>query len=621
MQLISGLLGLLAASKAANAFQLWPSAFGIPGVNATYDYVVVGGGTAGNTIAARLAEAGWSVAVIEAGDFYQTDNGNNSVIPGVATTQYTGSDPEDVQPLIDWGYVTTPQPGAGGRRLHYASGKTLGGGSARNYFVYHRGTIGSYQKWADEVGDQSYTFANLLKFFKRSVNLTPPNEEKRFDNATVRYNPAAFASSNDSSYHRPLSVTWGNWAAPIATWARLGMEAIGIPPADDTNSGELHGSSWTPSTVDVEMHRESSQTSFLDYAIQSTTGLQVYTKALARKILFDGNATATGVVVTTAGYNFTLSATREVILSAGTFRSPQMLMVSGVGPSETLQKFDIPVVSDLAGVGQNLWDQPFGFGISYRVNVLTGSNFALDPVFAANAVASYLANATGPLAAPASFLAYERISDAAPELLSDSTIEAIRDCFPADWPEVEYLAADGYFGYNRNYMTGSVVDGYNYATISPVLITPFSRGNVTISSADMSDYPVINPNWLNTPEDKDIAIAGFKRARQVWENMGNVTIGEEYFPGPNVTTDAEILEFIQKSVIEIYHASATCKMGRANDSMAVVDPRARVYGVNSLRVVDASAFPFLTPGHPQSGIYMLAEKIADDILTGGTQEE
>lgn len=114
------------------------------------------------------------------------------------------------------------------------------------------------------------------------------------------------------------------------------MEAIGIPPADDTNSGELHGSSWTPSTVDVDMHRESSQTSFLDYAIQSTTGLQVYTKALARKILFDGNATATGVVVTTAGYNFTLSATREVILSAGAFRSPQMLMVLGVGPAETL---------------------------------------------------------------------------------------------------------------------------------------------------------------------------------------------------------------------------------------------------------------------------------------------
>lgn len=303
--------------------------------------------------------------------------------------------------------------------------------------VYHRGTIGSYQKWADEVCDQSYTFAHLLKYFKRSVNLTPPDTEKRFSNSTVRYNPAAFASEDDTSYHRPLSVTWGNWASPIATWARLGMEAIGIPPADDANSGVLRGSSWTSSTVSVQMHRESSQTSFLNYAIFTTTGIQIYTRAFARRILFDSNATATGVVVTTGGMNFTLSAKREVVLSAGAFRSPQLLMVSGVGPVSTLNQYDIPVIADRPGVGQNLWDQPYGFGISYRVNVFTGSNFALSAAYSAAAAESFVVNATGPLAAPASFLAYERISQAAPELLQNCTIEAIQENFPDDWPEIE----------------------------------------------------------------------------------------------------------------------------------------------------------------------------------------
>ncbi|KAK5126559.1 hypothetical protein LTR85_009493 [Meristemomyces frigidus] len=217
MRAFSALLAVLAAEAAA-AFELYGNSFGIPGINASFDYVIIGGGNAGLTIAARLAEdQRVSVAVIEAGSFYQIDNGNGSVIPSLATSQFVGADANDSQPLIDWDFVTVSQAGAGGRRIRYARGKTLGGCSARNYMAYHRGTVGSYQRWADEVGDQSYTFSKLLPYFQRSVHLTPPKSGIRFANATVGYDPAAF--NNSIGFHQPLQVSWANWAYPIASWA------------------------------------------------------------------------------------------------------------------------------------------------------------------------------------------------------------------------------------------------------------------------------------------------------------------------------------------------------------------------------------------------------------------
>ncbi|THW53826.1 GMC oxidoreductase [Aureobasidium pullulans] len=290
-----------------------------------------------------------------------------------------------------------------------------------------------------------------------------------------------------------------------------------------------------------------------------------------------------------------------------------MLMVSGIGPRETLQKYGIPVIADLPGVGQNLQDQPT-IGSVYRVNVPTSSKLVNDPEYAAEAAASYLANGTGIYAAPPGILAFERISESRPELLSNDTLLALKS-IPDDWPQLEYLTQDGYVGTNRNYRTADPGDGYNYASISMVVVSQFSKGNVTISSADASVQPVINPNWLTAPEDFDLAIAGFKRTREIWSHI-NVTIGPEHLPGPNVTTDAQILDYIRDAAFTLYHASATCKMGRIDDKMAVVDSKARVYGVQGLRVVDASAFPFLPPGHPQATVYMLAEKIAEDIKRG-----
>jgi choline dehydrogenase len=196
--------------------------------------------------------------------------------------------------------------------------------------------------------------------------------------------------------------------------------------------------------------------------------------------------------------------------------------------------------------------------------------------------------------------------------MPNTTVRDLNAEFPADWPDVEYLSQDSWSGL-PNVNLQQPTDDSNYAQLIAAMLSPFSRGNLTISSADMSVHPVINPNWLTDPRDKDQAIAAFKRMRQIWTQMSEITIGDEYMPGLEVQSDEAIWEWIQKDAITIWHASSTCKMGRKGDPMAVVDSKTRVYDLQGLRVVDASAFPFLTPGHPQSGIYMLAEKIAEDI--------
>ena len=515
--------------------------------------------------------------------------------------------------MIDWGFETTIQPGLGNRSIHYARGKTLGGSSALNFMAYHRGTNGSYEKWAHEVGDSSYTFNNLLPYFQRSTNVTYPNNDTLRNNVTIHHD-RGLSFRDDLPYHQPLHVSWASYVNVFSTWVVKALGAVGLGMSDGFDHGSLNGANYVLTTITPDkQHRDSSQTSFLDYAMR-TTDIKVYAHTMARRILFSGNA-ASGVLVTTAGRNYTLTAKKEVILSAGAFQSPQLLMVSGVGPRKTLYQHDIPVIKDLPGVGQSMMDHVY-FTIAYRVDVPTASRMAYDPEFAAAAAESYRANGTGPLTVAADMIAFERLVDNVPKLIPNETIDALNAEYPSDWPDVEYLAQDVWSSISNVNLASAGNDTSNYATLIVALLSPFSRGNVTIESADSTVSPVINPNWLTDPRDKDLAIAAFKRARQIWSYLSDITVGDEYRPGPGTQTDEEIWNWIQQDVITVWHASATCKMGRENDTMAVVDSSARVYGTQGLRVVDASAFPFLTPGHPQSGVYMLAEKIAEDIKMG-----
>lgn len=227
---------------------------------------------------------------------------------------------------MDWGLISVPQIGAQNRRIHYAQGKTLSGSSALNAMAYHRGTIGGYQWWANLTADESYTFQSLLPYFRKSCTFTAPNDAKRrTPNATVKYDSSAFSAAGG-----PLHVSYSNWVDLALTWFQRAFVSIGLPVSDaGFNSGSLLGqTAWIPSTIDpLTGERSSSQASFLEQAI-ANTNIIVYTQAQATKILFK-SAVASGVSVATNGVPYTISAGKEVIISAGVFHSPQLLMLSG----------------------------------------------------------------------------------------------------------------------------------------------------------------------------------------------------------------------------------------------------------------------------------------------------
>ncbi|KAL3494844.1 hypothetical protein BJX62DRAFT_196889 [Aspergillus germanicus] len=599
---------LTIASLAASALALVdvPKNHGVPGVDATYDYVIIGGGTSGLTIAARLAEdPDVSVAVIEAGGYYEIEGGPPSIIPGLAGIANTGTDPSDKSP-IDWNFVAEPLSEGNDRALRYARGRTLGGSSARHYMVYQRGTKGTYEQWSEITGSDSWSWDSVLPYFKQSVTLTPADMTDRFPNTTVYYDPEGYSPDG-----APLQVSWPNYGSPFSTYVEIGLEAIGLARDTDFNMGSLDGSSWAPITIDPkDQTRSSSETSFLQEAYRSTD-LVVYPHTMALKINFD-ETTATGVQVrSNAGVPFTLTASKEVILSAGTFQSPQLLMVSGIGPEDQLEEHGIEVISNLPGVGQNLWDHCM-FGVVNEVNVITSSRIISDPQAALQAGVDYTKQ-SGPLTAPGfGVIGWQQ---GPIEGLSQETQEALTAAFPSDWPILEYLSLDGILDGWHSALDQFAGKGHEWASLAAGLVAPLSRGNITIRSDSADDAPVIELGYLTHPGDQEVAIAAVKRLRAAWEAT-NITIGEEYRPGPDVQTDAEILEFIRSTVVPVFHAAGTCAMGKESDPLAVVDATGKVYGVQSLRVVDASIFPTLPAGHPQSSCYMVAEKIAADIKSG-----
>ncbi|KAL8863149.1 MAG: hypothetical protein Q9178_000524, partial [Gyalolechia marmorata] len=449
----------------------------------------------------------------------------------------------------------------------------------------------SYQKWAEQVGDPSYTFSQFSPYFLKSVHLSPPGRDRPF-NASARYDPGTLRSTGG-----PLKVGFPSWVNGISSWIARSLNSLGIPEVPGFTSGRLLGWSYVALTMDSQTQtRSSSSSSFLREALQETTNLQIYKSTLAKKIIFDEEKRAVGVLVDSGGFEFEIMAGSEVIVSAGAFRSPQLLMVSGIGPAETLKRLGIPMLADRPGVGQNMFDHVL-FGSVYAVDLITHTQLMNDPKFLAASVDEYNKRRNGILTnVGGDLLGFEKLPNNATR---PQTRKDLDTTFGPDWPDIELLFFDGN-------LVGSSPDSRNYVSSLAGIVAPFSRGNVTINSTSTSDNPVVNPNWLLDPRDQDVAIAGFKRARQVFgtQSIRPVLLddGRETFPGVNVTTDAEILEAIRKSAVTIDHAACTCAMGRATDRNAVVDAKARVLGVKGLRVVDASAFPILPPGHPQGTV-------------------
>ncbi|KAF9700411.1 hypothetical protein EKO04_001621 [Ascochyta lentis] len=576
--------------------------FGIPGRNATYDYVIVGGGLAGSVVASRITEhSNASVALIEAGSFYELSNGNWSQIP-YWSEQWVGAEPDEWQPLIDWGLFTEPQ--TNGKRIHYAQGKNLGGSSGRNQMIYHRPSVGSLQAWAEKVGDQSWTWENMTKYYERSMQLTTNVANRTAINGSSVYDASAFGPSGSNT--QPLHVSFPNYVNPLSEYAAAAFSAIGLKQIPGFASGILDGFGWFQFTINAQTGlRSSAESSFLAEAL-GRSGLTAYINAQARNIIFE-NGTATAVNVTNYGMRpFTISARREVIISAGVWHSPQLLMVSGIGPKTTLEEFGIEVVKDLPGVGQNVWDSTNIGGPIHEISV-PGFTYWQQPGPMASAEAQLLSNGSGPLTnIGVDVGGWETFPNRSN--FSDSTQQALSG-FPADWPLIENTFT------SSGRVLASSDTSKQYAVMGCILIATSSRGNMTIRSANNMDPPIIDPGWLREEADQEMAIEAYRRARQAWQAVpDDIRSPEETMPGKNVTTDADLLEYIKGQVAPIHHGSSSCAMGKQENPMAVVDSKARVFGVQRLRVIDSSSFPFTPPGHTQGVTYAHAEKLVEDVL-------
>lgn len=288
--------------------------------------------------------------------------------------------------------------------------------------AYQRTTVGALERWAEEVGDDAWTYDNVAPYYKKSLNFTPPDMSKRIANSTPSYDQSTLGTGG------PLALTYPNYAQSFSTWVAMAMKEVGIPHIPGFTSGYLNGSGWLVNTIDhTTGFRESSEAGYLRPFL-NRPNLVVYNATLAEKILF-ADKIATGVQAFSGNKTFTVSALKEVIVSAGVFQSPQLLMVSGVGPAEILKQHDIEAVAKLSGVGQNMNDHVF-FGIAYKVNVQTANALA-DPAVYKRAVEQFNNQQAGPLSSPGGdYAAYENVPNEFRANFSESTARGRDEYFP-----------------------------------------------------------------------------------------------------------------------------------------------------------------------------------------------
>ncbi|KAI9696240.1 MAG: hypothetical protein M1836_005793 [Candelina mexicana] len=574
------------------------TSFGVPGSSSKFDYVIIGGGTAGLTVAERLSEdPSLSIAVVEAGSFYELDNGNVSQIPAFYAKNFNQTPVADtIQPLIDWAFITEPQTGLGGRKFHYSQGKTLGGSSGRNSNIFTRGTVGFFKRVADVVGDPSWEWDQLLPYYKKSVQFTPPNQDKIGAGNEITFDASAYGAGG------PLHVTYSNYYQPMNKGLIKGFTDLGFKALQGLVSGTMIGWGYLAVSIDPATQlKDSSETSFLWTALGNST-LKVYKETFAKKILFDSSKKATGVQVETAGLSYTLNAVKEVIVAAGVTRSPQMLMVSGVGPGPILRQHNIPVVKELQ-VGQN-WQDHCAFEFQYKMNVEGNAALEGDKEFLYKSTQEFITSQAGPLTSwGGDILGFEKLPEPYRSALDNNTLHDLR-AFADDQPEYEFLTASH----------GPQMATESYVTFTPAILSVISKGTIDLVSDNTADNPKVDPKSFSSPSEQKLGIQMYKRLQE-FINATGLTEGPELKAGP-ATTDAEILKALQQTGLPWYHGVGSCPMGKEGDPNAVVDSTGKVFGVQGVRVVDASIIPFVAPGHSMAPVYMVAEKISDDIKNG-----
>ncbi|MCC7276552.1 MAG: GMC family oxidoreductase N-terminal domain-containing protein [Alphaproteobacteria bacterium] len=531
----------------------------------TFDYVIVGAGSAGCVLANRLTADGKTrVCLLEAGP---PDRNIFIHIPaGFMRTL--------VDPKVNWLYSCEPSEWTGGRRIHAPRGKTLGGSSSINGHIYNRGQRLDFDGWAQR-GNRGWGYPDVLPYFRRSERRVGGGDE------TFR--------GRDGG----VTVTDPDWHHPLCEAFIAGAVGLGIPRNPDYNGASQDGVGYFQRSI-RNGRRSSTAQGFLRPAM-SRGNLAVRTLAHATKILFEGRR-AVGVRYLAGGRGGTeteVRASREVILSGGTINSPQLLQVSGIGPAPLLGRLGIPVLEAVAGVGENLRDH-YAVRVVGRVRGTVTINEKARGLRLVGEVAKWMVARKGILG------------------LSPSVVH----CF---WKSDEALQSnDLQITFTpASYKEGvqSRLDDFPGMTVAPWQQRPESTGWVRARAADPLAPPEIQPNYLADEMDRRVLLGGIRLARRLLrtEPLAPYFAGEE-FPGEAAARDDELLGFAKERGTSTFHLMGTCRMGPATDPTAVVDDRLRVHGVDCLRVVDASIMPTMPSANLNASVLMIAEKAADMIL-------
>jgi choline dehydrogenase len=528
----------------------------------SFDYVVIGSGSAGSVLAHRLSEDGTeNVCVLEAGG-----RDWNPFIHIPAGFIKTITDPS-----VNWLYETEPSTGTGGRRIAQPRGKTLGGSSSINGHIYNRGQRMDFDVWAQK-GNRGWSYAEVLPYFKR-------NEKRRGDgDDTFR--------GRDGRY----VIEDLEWQHPVCEAFMDGAVESGIPRNPDYNGATQEGVGYFQRSVDRGV-RVSSARAYLHPAM-GRKNLTVKTKAHATKLLFKGKR-CIGVAYNRGGAQIEVFATKEVILSGGTFNSPQLLQLSGIGPGKLLQDLGIPVHHELAGVGENLRDH-YPVRLEARVRNARTINELARGLPLAWEIIKYFVQRKGILTLQPTLAACFWKSD---ENMESGDLQ------------LTFTPAS----YKKGVQTE--LEEEPGMTIAVWQQRPESIGYVRARSPNPFEKPIIQPNYLSNEIDQHAIVNGIKLGRRLFRTEALSPYFErEISPGDDVVSDKQLLEYAYARGTTAFHPMGTCRMGPTGDASAVVDSELKVHGIEGLRIADASIMPTMPSANTNASSLMIGEKASDMIL-------